>query len=321
MHPVGRAVKRSFGPALLVLAASCVSPLPHRDAAVDAVSPRDAGHAPPVLVTASRPDPSDRVLPVSPRPADLSCLGTRTLLPRGDLVPTPMTLRDIRTGSTITGLCAHVYLGDVVPSDACATDDPRSGPDGMLTLSAPMVGPFHLRLFPQHGVAALESFQDTTYYDVRPATLGVVTGISTALLNEAALAGGGIRDPARANVGVFLLDCSGHPVYGAELRLLRADGSPIEPGAGAGAVLYGNGASEVSATQPWTHIDGLAAATNVEVRTPGERIFVELVGRAHADDDLTIVACETVQLMAGAVSIPAAMGPRRADGPHCPELP
>lgn len=306
--------------ALALAAAACATPRVRSDTGPEASAAPDAARPAPVLVTGTQPDPDDPVLPSSPRSAELSCLGHATFTPPASAT-LGVTLVDVATGDPGADLCAHVYPGPIGPGDTCAAGDPRADASGQLTVTIPLDARFALRLFPHAGATALDSYPDTTFFDASAGALRVAPLVSIASINELALASGVPRDPARAAVTVIAVDCRGLALYGAELRLVRADGTAVVPGVDAGPITYGDGSRRFTPSQPWTHVDGLAGIANVEVREPGETVWLEVLGRLHAQDEPMLVGCEAVQLVPGGAALVSALGPLRADAPVCPEAP
>lgn len=296
----------------VLLATACSAPAPTADGGADAPAPLDAGLELPVLTVGDG------------MPPDWSCLGVATTPPRGDTTSWTLRMTDFASGAPAVGVCAHVYEQDapLAPDETCAPGDPRVASDGTLVLDVPATGLFRLRTFAQAGLSALDSFVDVLFFDhLGPATGSGGLTLSEATLNEVARQSGRARDASAGAVGVAARDCMLRGLAGAEVRLARADGTPIALG-GDGAVRMYRPAqtSSFEATQPWTSGDGVALFENVPITTPGEPIFVEVWGRRTPEGTPEIVGCTSVRLVAGAVSAAALLVPLRVDGPACPGL-
>jgi hypothetical protein len=222
-------------------------------------------------------------------------------------------LYDVLTGQALQGACVRSSTGPVDPLARCAPEDPRVAPDGRVTLAVPEAGPFHVRLFGLAGSGALDTYPDTLYFGLRTSALTVLPVPPLAVRNEAALVSGTLPAPGTAMITGRFVDCGGRSVHGALARLVREDGTPVDT-----RIVYGDGFERARAAQPWTHIDGLFGAPEVEVREPGETVYLEIYGRTSRSEPVSLVACEAVQIVPDVVSIYAPVGPLHGDGPSCP---
>jgi hypothetical protein len=300
--------------------AACDHPIPARDGGGDDVGRADAGPGLPVMVASDGVDLVDRTLPHAPRPPDWSCLDAGMPETPGPFGMRPMRVVVWRANAPLVGACVRAYAGDVDPADACAASDPRTDELGDVTISAPLTGPATFRILPVEGLSSTSTVADSLYFAVADASPGLVA-IPAAAISEATLhLGLGARPPGTAVVGVVVNDCMGAGIYGATLRLARADGSEITARDGA-RTIYTDGASHFDTTLGWTHSDGIAGAMNVPVSSPGEVVYAEVFGRFDDGSLPALVACARMQLLPDGNTLASPIPIGRAGSSTCPVLP
>lgn len=287
----------------------------------------------PELVVGATVDPDDptRAGPDA-APADLSCLGTWDYEPPGPATPLRLSFAlDVSMTPVGEAVCVRPYLDDVVgPPSPCASTDLLVDAAGSIEVSPLGDAPFALRVFPSAGASPDTTNDDTiaellvgltasAYRAIGPdAAISVFTRATTTAI-PALLGRGAARDSAI--VAVVLTDCDGGGIFGARLRVARADGTYVLEGSARTdpATFYFPGAGSFDPDQTWTHISGVAGMLNVPVPADGSPLFVEAWGRPAGESEPRVVGCSLLPVEPDTLSA-AYMVPLRASGPRCPGL-
>ncbi|MCC7542923.1 MAG: hypothetical protein IT379_42295 [Deltaproteobacteria bacterium] len=279
----------------------------------------------PELSIGTAADPADpRRLGPGAMPADLSCLGVHTYEPPGPLVSATITVAEFQTGAPAKNACVHVSAdGRVVASDDCLDEDPRADAMGRVTADVAGAAPFAVRVFAMSGATDVETIDETLVFGATaPERTAGVVYLSQASTSLIAFLLGRDASPSNAAIGMALGDCAGRGIYGARVRVARADGTYVAPGDARTDPrdLYFDVGNLPSRDQPWTHLNGFAGMLGVPVEEPGEDVLIEVWGRPAGEGQPRVIACERLQIVAGATSIYQALGVLRPDGPQCPGL-
>ncbi|MBJ75024.1 MAG: hypothetical protein CMN31_27440 [Sandaracinus sp.] len=296
----------------------------------DGMMMADAGPSGPVLQTGDGPDPTDAtgiaIDPATAAPADYACLGMGMRPTGGEDVTFDLEIKEFRTDDTLGDLCVRFYADNMpMPGDTC---DPESDlvtdGDGVVEVTAPANGWYAYRVFPKEGPSpSLQIAGSVQINEPAPeADGGSAEGnsVSQATLDLIPTVLGFSQVPGTAVVAGTVFDCAGDPVYGAEVRLYREDGSPILEGTANADphYRYFDGDDFPSADQPYTHVDGLFATANIPVASDGEFVFMELWGRlGESDTEAQLISCERLPVFGDTISI-VNLEPLRADAPACP---
>lgn len=323
---MSRAWIKITGTASLACLAACGSPGVPTDAALDQGAP-DAGLEWPELQFGATADPTDvhRIGPDAV-PADYSCLDVGTAPIPGLVRSVSLVVQEFQTRAPRMGACVHIYADNrVVPSDTCAATDLHTDAMGIVTFDMPVQSPFAARIFPAMGASDADTILESETFDIvaaptPPAVPYVIVYPSRQTYNLVAplwarsvVAGAGI-------IGVRILDCLGRAVYGARVRLARADGTYVTFGTSRTDpfVGYFDAGNLPSRTQQWTHIGALAALGNVRLSEPGEPVLIEVWGRPPGASEPRVVGCGGVQLVGDGAAFLVELRPLRADSPTCP---
>lgn len=252
-------------------------------------------------------------------PADLDCLGTATAPTGGEETTFSLQIREFNSGMAFEGLDVCFFPDNEVSLSGCTGQMATTDGSGNVSVMAPEGGWYAYRVFANDlGGGSSSNIQDSIQVNevvpsgdsaegnsVSEGTLGLipaVLGLSRA--DNTALVAGTVQD------------CAGEPLYGAVVRmydgttLLEETEETVTP-----KYRYFNGESFPSASNQWTHVDGLYAAANIPAAEGGSTITVEVWG--EVDGEFQVIGCEEVPALPDAISI-VNVGPLRADGPTCP---
>lgn len=292
----------------------------------------DGGTALPDLPPAQggQPDPDDpdgiAIDPTTAVDSDYSCIDTAVQPAGGDDVSFDIRIEEFRDGNIVEGLCVKFWANNGFDTEDCdPSTDFVTDVDGVITVTAPSSSWYTIRIFPQPGpTPSLEIVGSLQVNEPAPAASGgSVEGnsVNRATLRLIPTVLGFPQAPGTGLVAGTVWDCVEDPTYGTFVRLYAADGSEILEGEEAADphLRYFDGDDFPKDGQPWTHTDGLFAAANIPVGTPGELIMVEVWGRLTPGGEPRVIGCEQVPIVGDTVSL-ANIGAVRSDGPACPGL-
>ncbi len=280
---------------------------------------------PPLQTGVVNPDDSNGIDPTTAMAADFSCVGTNTAPVGGADVDFNLVMKEFNDGNTFEGLHVKFWadnLPDNTPWDA-ATDF-STDVDGKIAVTAPGGGWYAYRVFAQDGpTPSLEIVGSLQTSEPAPTSPRDREGnsVSRATLNLIPTVFGFRQRSGTALIAGRVEDCAGNKAFGANVQVVRADGTLVMEGDTNPEphYRYFDGDDFPFAGQEWTHVDGLFAAANIPVTGDSEDVFMRVIGRRTAGAPLEVVGCEPIPLHPDTASI-INIVPLRSDGPTCPAL-
>jgi hypothetical protein len=310
---------RRTAAALAFATLACGAPEP----AIDAGS--DAGPPPlewPELAVGTTVDPvDDHLIGPDAQPPDLSCLGVWEAPEPGALTTTTIRVTRNSTEFGIPDFCLRPYPDDIVgPATPCGTDDLRTDADGFADVPVYGDALFSLRFFAHEGVTSSEDTLPVLHLHLTPSVTEDLLAPTRSILTAVSLGINGELAPGRAVVAFLVTDCARRPLFGARIRIARADGTYLEPGLERVDVKEGyfDASALADPRQFWTHIGGIGGYMNLPVEAGP--VFVEVWGRRPGSDELEVIGCSTAVLEPDTGSTLFQFAPYFASHPACPGL-
>lgn len=248
-------------------------------------------------------------------PADYSCLCMRTAPTGGAAIDVALTVAEFLDGSPFPSVTVRAYRDNVVTWGTCSTPTCAEGMTsalGEVHVGGLLNGWMATHVLAEPGPTPATTAVDTIRYNLLAAGGPVeaqVVSVSTINLIPTVL---GFRREAGSEVLIAtVIDCAGRPVQGAHLQVVTSAGVAIPEGMLGRETHYKyfDGTSFPSATQPYTHVDGMAMVANLRAG-PG-LATVEVWGRLPGGGGPSLVAAEHVMLMPDTVTIVDATPLRR----------
>jgi hypothetical protein len=256
-------------------------------------------------------------------PADYTCRGSRVEPARGAWIPIRFNLVFFGRDGGPARSTRIWFFPDNVVTDTCGAgciEVTTSSDDGSAMVMAYAGGWYAYRVFGRMGPTAATTVVDSVQYNkVAPTTAGGSaegSAVSQSTLNLIPAVLGFPRQPGTALLAGRVEDCTETPVYGAIVRVFEGDREIAEGPANPDPHFrYFNGDRTPDGEQPHTHVDGLYAAVNIPLPASPETLLrVEAWGRPQGADAPVRIGCESIRVLADAVSI-VNLGPERSDYP------
>lgn len=218
-------------------------------------------------------------------------------------------------------VCVNVYTDNVIPqSDSCGSTMTDS--NGNITVTDTDGGWFAYRIFGDSNVLGLvqKNIEDPGPTDVpgvggctAPCILGDSVSNGTAAAIQLVL--GLQQNSAAAIFAGTVMDCTGNPVRGAAVRVVRGGAIvPAETTATGAHYEYFDGTGMIPvAGQDSTNSDGLYIGVNIPVSQPGEQVLLIACGKPVAGQP-QLLGCEETRSFANTVNV-VDLGPVRSDAP------
>ena len=244
--------------------------------------------------------------------ADFSCLSMRPR-PTSTAAASAFNLeiKDFEDDFHTEGLRVQVFSNNVVDLATCAAPNCVEGmtdTNGLVTGMAAAGSWFAYRVFGRAGATSAETVVGSVQFnELAPRGGGSTDGISVSAKTLDLIPNvlGFGREPGTGLIAGRLADCNDNDVYGARVTILH-NGTAVEEGTKQAEphYRYFDGDSFPSASQPYTHVDGLYAIANLPVDGNGSReLTIELRARRDGDAEPVLVARETLRIFADTVTI------------------
>ena len=258
--------------------------------------------------------------PTADGDADYSCLGMR-MAPTStatDLVTFELKIEDFEDDFTTEGLRVQVFANNIVDLDSCDAPECSEGTtnsNGVVQVMGRPGAWFAYRVFemiPPGSPREVDIVRGSVQYNnITPAAGGMTDGVSISQksLNLIPTVLGFNRKEGTAMLAGAIEDCAGDNVYGTRARVL-VDGAVVPEGMNQfdPHYRYFNGDSFPSATQTFSHVDGLYSVANLEYPA-GTNITMEIEGRrvdsgdGSPDADPVVLSRERVAIFPDTITI------------------
>ena len=263
----------------------------------------------PIATTGSIQSPDDA-------DADFSCLGMNPV-PSSTAAASDFALevKDFENDFHTEGLRVQVFSNNKIDLDNCAAPNCVEGmtnANGIVEMSSARGVPgtwYAYRVFAKMGTTRDNTAVDSVQFNEKvPAAGESVDGISVSIrtLDLIPTVLGFNREPGTAILAGRISDCNGTDVYGTSVKMFDADGTEIEEGLKQSDphFRYFDGDSFPSATQEFSHVDGLFSGANLPIPDGKSRnILVEVYGRLVGDQEPRLLARTEASIFPDTVTI------------------
>lgn len=309
-----------------VLAAACaVAGCGAEPGVADAGSRTDAALPDLPAARTGRPGPDDGIDPVTARPADYGCVGRATMPPAVGVATFTIEVDDFSSPSSVPGIGLCVHPDDVIPRvPSCDPPGVMVTTDAMgrVTVTAPAQSWAAIEVFAGTDASGVDRVTGIgTHYRTPSsgAMLRMNIAMPASLFDLIPVVTSATRVVGSGILGGSITDCTGTPVHGARFRLVRSDGTYLDPDARPDGVRLGYFSSGLPvSTRSFSNVDGNFAAVNIPVEDGvAAEYLVEVWARLTADSEPRVVGCEPILARPDSIST-TRVGPLRSDGPRCP---
>lgn len=249
--------------------------------------------------------------------ADFSCLGMRAVpSSTSAAISFDLEIKDFEDDFHTEGLRVQVFADNLIDLDNCAAPNCVEGmtdKDGIVQGAQAAVIPgkwYAYRVFAKQGTTRDDTAVDSVQFNEllapgKTANEGVSVSIRTLDLIPTVL--GFNRAPQTAVLAGSISDCNGDNVYGTRIKILDAvSRDEIEEGPKQSDphLRYFDGDDFPSATQPFTHVDGLFAGANLPITDGKSRdVIVEIYGRLVGDQEEQLFARTNATILPDTVTL------------------
>ena len=248
--------------------------------------------------------------------ANFSCLAMRPV-PSSTAAAAEFSLeiKDFENDFHTEGLRVQVFANNKIDLDNCAAPDcveGTTGTDGVVQMSKAkaVAGTWYAyRVFAKQGPDRDHTAVDSVQFnEIAPKAGNSNDGISVSIrtLDLIPTVLGFNRAPGTAILAGSISDCDGKDVRGTRVKILDSTGVEIEEGPRQEDphYRYFDGDSFPSATQKFTHVDGLFAGANLPIPNGKSRdVVVEVYGRLAGDDTDSLFARADASIFPDTVTV------------------
>ena len=226
-----------------------------------------------------------------------------------------LEIKDFEDDFYTEGLRVQVFANNKIDLDKCEAPNCVEGmtnANGIVEMSSARAVPgswYAYRVFAKMGTTRDNTAVDSVQFnEIAPKAGGSIDGISVSIrtLDLIPTVLGFNRAPGTSIVAGSIVDCDGKDVYGTRVRMYDVDGTEIVEGLKQSEphFRYFDGDSFPSATQEFSHVDGLFAGANLPIPNGTSRdIRIDIEGRLVGDSEPQLLARANAAIFPDTVTI------------------